>query len=196
VSETLEVTVARDERGALVRSSAVGIWRDPPAEGRPLVGGSPLGTLLRLNRCFTLLLPTGEQGIVGAGLPVDRIVPVEHGQTLFRLRELHGEDLGGVGAGVARAGMDAAEGLPEGSFALRTPTDGVFYRRPSAEAPPFVEVGGAVVEGQPIGLVEVMKTFHQIAYGGAGLPARGRVAEIRVEDGAEVCVGEILLIVR
>ena len=39
---------------------------------------------------------------------------------------------------------------------------GTFYRRPSPEEPPFKEVGDAVAKGDVVGLVEVMKTFHEI----------------------------------
>jgi biotin carboxyl carrier protein len=79
---------------------------------------------------------------------------------------------------------------------VSAPTDGVFYRGPSPEAPPFVEVGSRVSKGQPVGLVEVMKTFNQIVYGGPGMPDEGEVLEIRCEDGAEVSAGQVLIVVR
>ncbi len=43
-----------------------------------------------------------------------------------------------------------------------------------------------------LGLVEIMKCFNQITYGGAGLPDRGQVAEILAEDTAEVQFGQVL----
>ena len=52
---------------------------------------------------------------------------------------------------------------------------------------------GAVVEaGQPIGLIEVMKTFAHVRYGGEGLPARARIVRVLVEDGAEIGAGDPL----
>lgn len=45
---------------------------------------------------------------------------------------------------------------------IKSPIPGTFYRRPSPEAPPFKEVGDAVAPGEAIGLVEVMKTYHEI----------------------------------
>lgn len=45
---------------------------------------------------------------------------------------------------------------------IKSPIPGTFYRRPSPEAPPFKEPGAAVAIGDVIGLVEVMKTFHEI----------------------------------
>jgi biotin carboxyl carrier protein len=46
------------------------------------------------------------------------------------------------------------------------PTNGVFYGRPAPDAEPFVRVGERIAIGQPIGLIEVMKTFNQILFEG------------------------------
>ena len=51
---------------------------------------------------------------------------------------------------------------------IRCPIPGTFYRRPSPEAPPFKEPGDPVAVGDVIGLVEVMKTFHEIKADQAG----------------------------
>ena len=51
---------------------------------------------------------------------------------------------------------------------IRCPIPGTFYRRSSPEAPPFQEAGDAVAVGDVIGLVEVMKTFHEIKADQAG----------------------------
>ena len=51
---------------------------------------------------------------------------------------------------------------------VRSPLPGTFYRRPSPEAEPFVNEGDAVSPGDVIGLVEVMKTFHEIKADQAG----------------------------
>lgn len=45
---------------------------------------------------------------------------------------------------------------------LRSPLPGTFYRRPAPDAPPFVADGASVSAGDVIGLVEVMKTFHEV----------------------------------
>jgi acetyl-CoA carboxylase biotin carboxyl carrier protein len=76
-----------------------------------------------------------------------------------------------------------------------SPSDGVFYRKPSPDAPAFVEVGASVSAGQAVGLVEVMKTFNQILYGGPGFPEPATVVEIRADDTAEVRAGQVLLVV-
>ena len=45
---------------------------------------------------------------------------------------------------------------------IRSPLPGTFYRKPSPEAAPFVEDGASVAVGDVIGLVEVMKSFHEV----------------------------------
>jgi acetyl-CoA carboxylase biotin carboxyl carrier protein len=121
---------------------------------------------------------------------------VEYGQLLFRLTPV------GAAAASADPGQQAALGQPAGeqlaadTRAIVSPTDGVFYRKPSPDAPPFVEVGSRVRKGQAVGLVEVMKTFNQILYDGPNVPQRAEVVEIRAGDAEEVGVGQILIVVR
>ena len=67
---------------------------------------------------------------------------------------------------------------------------GTFYRAPSPTAPPFVEVGDEVGEDDPLCLIEVMKLYTTISATGPG-----RVAEIRVENGAMVGTDEVLFLV-
>ena len=91
---------------------------------------------------------------------------------------------------MAPADRDAA------GFTVTAPTDGVFYRRPGPDAPPFVDVGARVRNGQAVGLIESMKTFNQILFGGAGYPDDGEVVDIAVEDAEEVRSGQVLMVVR
>ena len=79
---------------------------------------------------------------------------------------------------------------------MRTPSQGVFYRRPSPDSPPYVDEGSPVVPGTILGVVEVMKCFNQITYGGAEVPARGTVARILVADACEVGFGQALMLVK
>jgi len=71
------------------------------------------------------------------------------------------------------------------SFA--SPLPGIFYRRPSPDQPPFKEVGDMVAIGDPVGVVEVMKTFAQVQAEEAG-----RLVRFLVDDDAEVSAGEPL----
>jgi acetyl-CoA carboxylase biotin carboxyl carrier protein len=45
---------------------------------------------------------------------------------------------------------------------LKAPMVGTFYRSPTPEAAPFVEVGQQVQAGQTLAIIEAMKMFNQI----------------------------------
>jgi len=71
---------------------------------------------------------------------------------------------------------------------IRSPLPGTFYRRPSPDAAPFVEVGGSVKPGDVVGIVEVMKQFNQVEADVGGV-----VTDILVTDGAPVDPGQVLM---
>jgi biotin carboxyl carrier protein len=62
-----------------------------------------------------------------------------------------------------------------------SPLPGIFYRRPSPEAPPYKAEGDRVSVGDVIGLVEVMKQFNEV-HADAG----GKVVRFLVENEAPV----------
>ena len=45
---------------------------------------------------------------------------------------------------------------------IDSPLPGIFYHRSSPDAAPYMAKGDAVAVGDVIGLVEVMKSFHEI----------------------------------
>src|SRR5439155_5002957 len=95
-------------------------------------------------------------------------------------------------AGEAAAGETAAAASPArdaDGLVFRAPTSGRFYGRSSPDKPPFVTVGATLAHGATICLLEVMKTFHRVTYGGAGLPETARVAPVLVADGVGVNAG-------
>lgn len=73
---------------------------------------------------------------------------------------------------------------------VKSPMVGTAYCAPAPGAPPFVEPGGEVKEGQIILIIEAMKTMNQIP-----APRSGRVIEILVTDGQPVEYGEPLLVI-
>lgn len=75
------------------------------------------------------------------------------------------------------------------TVAVRSPLIGVFYRAPAPEAPPFVEIGDTVQEGQTVCVVEAMKVFNEIK-----AEWRGRVIAIPAENGKLVQTGEPLVV--
>jgi biotin carboxyl carrier protein len=51
---------------------------------------------------------------------------------------------------------------------IRSPLPGIFYRKPTPDSAPFKKDGDVVAAGDVIGLVEVMKSFHEVKAGVAG----------------------------
>ena len=184
-------TVERDESGLRVLAPAVGEWSAMPAPGSFVGPGARIGTLRRLNRRFRLIMPHDVAGRVADGLPATRVAAVGYGDTLFRLAPLEVDEATGVAPGAGAVAADVGPGLR----AVVAPTDGVFYCRPSPEAPPYAAPGSTVVTGQPVGLVEVMKTFNQILFEG-NVPDDVEVLEVRCSSGEEVKAGAVLLVVR
>jgi acetyl-CoA carboxylase biotin carboxyl carrier protein len=45
---------------------------------------------------------------------------------------------------------------------IKSPYPGTFYRRPSPDADPYVSEGDTVKHGDVVGLVEIMKNFHEV----------------------------------
>jgi acetyl-CoA carboxylase biotin carboxyl carrier protein len=86
----------------------------------------------------------------------------------------------------ARKAIDAASH----PGVVKSPMVGTAYCAPAPNAPPFVEPGGEVKEGQIILIIEAMKTMNQIP-----APRSGRVTEILVSDGQPVEYGEPLLVI-
>ncbi|MCG9130664.1 acetyl-CoA carboxylase, biotin carboxyl carrier protein [Candidatus Poribacteria bacterium] len=69
---------------------------------------------------------------------------------------------------------------PENEF-INAPMPSRFYRSPTPEEPPFVEVGDAVTTGEPVAVLEVMKTYNPVE-----APFNCEIVEILVEDGDAV----------
>jgi acetyl-CoA carboxylase biotin carboxyl carrier protein len=70
------------------------------------------------------------------------------------------------------------------------PMIGTFYRAPSPDAPPFVEIGSMVRKGQPLCLIEVMKLFTTI-----GSEHDGRIVRIGAENAELVEFGRTLFVI-
>ena len=79
---------------------------------------------------------------------------------------------------------------PPAGYVVASPLIGVFYRSPSPDSPPFVEVGDTVEIGQTIGIVEAMKVFNEITTERAG-----KIVATPVNNGTLVQVDEPLVII-
>jgi len=73
---------------------------------------------------------------------------------------------------------------------VKSPMVGTFYRSPSPDAKPFVQVGDTVKAGQTICIIEAMKLMNEIE-----ADADGVVKAILVENGQPVEYGEALLVI-
>ena len=74
--------------------------------------------------------------------------------------------------------------------AVKSPMVGTAYRSPEPSAPPFVEVGSRVQQGDTLLIIEAMKTMNQIP-----APRSGTVTAIFFENGQPVEFGEVLAII-
>jgi len=72
---------------------------------------------------------------------------------------------------------------------VQSPMVGTFYRKPSPEAPPFVEEGDTVRKGQPLCIIEAMKMMNEIE-----AEVAGRVVRVLCESGQPVEYGQPLMV--
>lgn len=84
--------------------------------------------------------------------------------------------------------LGAAAVTNDAWVAVTAPSVGVFYRRPSPDQSPFVEVGSEVAAEDSLCLIEVMKMFTSVTASCAG-----RIVEIAVEDATIVEYGQPLM---
>jgi acetyl-CoA carboxylase biotin carboxyl carrier protein len=174
-----------------VRAPAVGLWRDAPPAGSLVRPGDSIGRLEVLGVMHRLIAPAQAHGIASVPAHQGELArrPLQHGQVMLVLDP---EAVLGVAAADTAAG--AVTGAAEQGRVFRAPTSGRFYGRPAPDRPPFVQPGDEITVGQTVCLIEVMKTFIRVAYGGAGLPERARVGAVRPTDDAELAAGDVILI--
>jgi acetyl-CoA carboxylase biotin carboxyl carrier protein len=173
----------------LLQTPAVGLFRGSLPEGAGVVPGQQIGTLTILGRIHPLLAPDRAQGNVLECCLRPGLHAIEYGQELYKLgASTRRESIEATAAGRREAGLTARQ------FAVRAPSEGVFYRRPDPQSPPYVQLGDVVETGHPLGLVEVMKCFNQVRFTGLGLPPRARVVAVQVEDTSEITQDQVLFV--
>jgi acetyl-CoA carboxylase biotin carboxyl carrier protein len=181
---TLVALLAGDE----VRAPAPGWFHLRVAADHLVQPGDVIGELEILGRTVRITAPAirGLVVVVAPG-PVLARRPVSYGDVLFRVAT----DVS-LGASPNATGNGATAAAAQG-LVFRAPTSGRFYGRPTPDKPPFVQPGLELAAGTTVCLLEVMKTFHRVTYGGSDVPARARVRDILVADGADVNQGDALL---
>jgi acetyl-CoA carboxylase biotin carboxyl carrier protein len=90
-----------------------------------------------------------------------------------------------------RKGQEREVVKEEGLVPIKSPMLGTVYRRPSPDAPHYVEVGSQVKEDDTICLIEVMKVFTAVKAG-----VRGQISRILVETNEMVEYGQPLFLVK
>jgi len=73
---------------------------------------------------------------------------------------------------------------------ITSPMVGTFYRAPSPESPPFVDIGQVVEVGQVVCIVEAMKLMNEIKS-----EIRGKIVEIPVNNAEPVEFGQSLFVI-
>lgn len=73
---------------------------------------------------------------------------------------------------------------------IKSPIIGTFYRKPSPDKPPFVEVGTSIKKGDVLCVIEAMKLFNDIES-----EVSGKIVKILVDDSSPVEFDQPLFLV-
>jgi oxaloacetate decarboxylase alpha subunit len=73
---------------------------------------------------------------------------------------------------------------------IKAPMVGTFYRAPSPEAPPYIEVDQVIESGQVICIIEAMKLMNEIKS-----EVKGKILEILVDNAEPVEFGQPMLLI-
>ncbi|MFA5688528.1 MAG: acetyl-CoA carboxylase biotin carboxyl carrier protein [Kiritimatiellales bacterium] len=85
---------------------------------------------------------------------------------------------------------DAAPAADDGLIEIPSPMVGTFYRAPSPDAPPFVEVGADISETSVVCIIEAMKVMNEIQ-----ADVKGRIKKILIDNATPVQFGQPLFLV-
>ena len=73
---------------------------------------------------------------------------------------------------------------------IKSPIVGTFYRKPSPEKEPFVNVGDIVAKGDVLCIIEAMKNMNEIKS-----DFSGKVVSIEVDDAQPVEFGQTIIVI-
>ena len=99
-----------------------------------------------------------------------------------------GEAAPAIAALLPQPAADSAESTAH-LLTVEAPMVGTFYRAPKPDAPPFVNEGDAIKEGQVLCIVEAMKLMNEIE-----ARVAGRIVKVLVENGQPVEFGQPLFL--
>ncbi len=76
-------------------------------------------------------------------------------------------------------------------FIVKSPIVGTFFKAPSPDSPPFVNIGDMVEKGQTLCIIEAMKIMNEIK-----CEHEGQIMDIFIEDEGIVEFGQPLMLIR
>ena len=89
------------------------------------------------------------------------------------------------------SGGDQSAGQEDSNYiTVKSPIIGTFYRKPSPDKGPFVEVGESIKEGDVLCVIEAMKLFNEIES-----EVSGKIVKVLVDDSSPVEFDQPLFLV-
>lgn len=85
---------------------------------------------------------------------------------------------------------EAAKEAQKNTIEIKAPMVGTFYRSPSPETAPYVNVGDNIEVGQVLCIIEAMKLMNEIKS-----EVKGRIIDIHVDNAEPVEFGQVLFVV-
>jgi len=95
------------------------------------------------------------------------------------------------GTGASGENTDASSPKEDSRYiTIKSPIIGTFYRKPSPDKPPFIEVGDNIGQGDILCVIEAMKLFNDIES-----EVSGKIIKVLVEDSSPVEFDQPLFLV-
>lgn len=89
------------------------------------------------------------------------------------------------------SGSEATDAAEDNKYiTIKSPIIGTFYRKPSPDKPPFVEVGDNIAQGDVLCVIEAMKLFNDIES-----EVSGKIVKVLIEDSSPVEFDQPLFLV-
>ncbi len=86
--------------------------------------------------------------------------------------------------------LPAQESRSTKTIEIKAPMVGTFYRSPSPEAPPFVDIGSKIEAGQVVCIIEAMKLMNEIKS-----DVKGKIVDVLAENATPVEFGQVLFLI-
>lgn len=95
-----------------------------------------------------------------------------------------------IASAVKNEPVESIEKMAVKTVEIKAPMVGTFYRAPSPEAPPYVEIGQTIESGQVICVIEAMKLMNEIK-----TEIRGKILEILVDNAEPIEFGQPMFLI-